>query len=496
MKTYYTIISKASTVLLFFMGTLTANFTDAQTGGATFEVGPTMMRGKVFPTSTLLNDEKVISFSGRETNFISCAYSDLYNPVTNTFSEAAMNLAHDASATVKLSDGRFLLMGGGENLGIAPGYATTEIYNPATSTFETKASMTMARMQHTGVQLADGKVLVVGAWYNNNGATYGEIYDIGLDAFSPTGALNDPRAQPNVFPTADGGAIVTSGWPSYGGAVKTTVEYYSSSTNSFSLQSSQLIPSDPDWIPFSTYTRPMDDCKMNDGSYLMMAYRNVTTLEYALLKFDPVTKLFSKINTLDSLADAFTDGGFADFVLNKADNFVYLIGFDAGFDPQRVSVVTVDLTTGAVYHPNSTFTLPSQEYFYASYTFMPASGKIMVMGVNETNSSYFTGTNKTYILTPQISIGTRDLTQHKMDVTLYPNPASNELNLRFNRDEVEKLLLQVFDITGQLIFEESKFSSKGIQTWPLNTTDLPNGVYLLRMLSAKNNYTQSFTIAK
>jgi hypothetical protein len=235
---------------------------------------------------------------------------------------------------------------------------------------------------------------------------------------------------------------------------------------------------------------------MNDGSYLMMAYRNVTTLEYALLKFDPVTKLFSKINTLDSLADAFTDGGFADFVLNKADNFVYLIGFDAGFDPQRVSVVTVDLTTGAVYHPNSTFTLPSQEYFYASYTFMPASGKIMVMGFNETNSSYFTGTNKTYILTPQISIGTRDLTQHKMDVTLYPNPASNELNLRFNRDEVEKLLLQVFDITGQLIFEESKFSSKGIQTWPLNTTDLPNGVYLLRMLSAKNNYTQSFTIAK
>jgi hypothetical protein len=62
MKTYYTIISKASTVLLFLMGTLTANFIDAQTGGATFEVGPTMMRGKVFPTSTLLNDGKVISF--------------------------------------------------------------------------------------------------------------------------------------------------------------------------------------------------------------------------------------------------------------------------------------------------------------------------------------------------------------------------------------------------------------------------------------------------
>jgi Secretion system C-terminal sorting domain len=496
MKTNYTIIFRASALLLFLIGTLNATLTTAQTGGATFEAGPNMMRGKIFPTSTLLNDGKVISFSGRETNFISCSYSDLYNPVTNTFSEATMNMPHDASATVKLSDGRFLLMGGGENLGIAPGYATTEIYNPSTGIFETKASMTMARMQHTGVQLADGKVLVVGAWYNTNGATYGELYDINLDTFTPTGAMNDPRSQPNVFPTADGGAIITGGWPSYGGAVKTSVEYYSAATNSFSLQSSQLIPSDPDWIPLSTYTRPMDDCKMNDGSYLMMAYRNVTTLEYALLKFDPVTKLFTKINTLSPLVDAFSDGGFGDFVLNKADNFVYLIGFDAGLDPQQVSVVTVDLTSGLVYHPNSTFTLPPQEYFYASYTFMPASGKIMVMGVNSSNSSYFNGTSKTYILTPQITIGTREIDENTIDLTCYPNPANNELNLRLNSKEAEKLSVEVFDIAGQLILEETKFSTKGIQTWNLNTSSLPNGIYLLRLLSAKKNYTQSFTIAK
>jgi hypothetical protein len=111
MKTYYTIISKASVILLFLIGSLNATLTKAQTGGATFEVGPTMMRGKIFPTSTILDNGKIISFSGRETNFVSCAYSDLYNPVTNTFSEAAMNMPHDASATVKLSDGRFLIDG-------------------------------------------------------------------------------------------------------------------------------------------------------------------------------------------------------------------------------------------------------------------------------------------------------------------------------------------------------------------------------------------------
>ena len=321
METYHTFIFNASIILLFLISGFT---TKAQTGGASFEVGPTMMRGKVFPTTTLLNNGKVISFSGRETNFISCAWSDLFDPISNTFSESPMNLAHDASATVKLSDGTFLLMGGGENLGVAPGYASTEIYNPATNTFVTKSSMTMGRMQHAGVQLTNGKVLVVGAWYNTSGASYGELYDPNLDSFTPTGALNDPRAQPNVYPTSDGGAIVTGGWPTYSGAVKTTVEYYSSSSNSFTLQSTQVIPADSGWVPISINTRPMDDCKLNDGSYLMLGYRNISTLEYALIKFDPATKLFSKINTLSPLIDEFTDGGFADFVLNKTDNFVYL----------------------------------------------------------------------------------------------------------------------------------------------------------------------------
>ncbi len=482
--------------MLFLIGLLTFTSTKAQTGGATFEVGPTMMRGKIFPTTSLLDNGKVISFSGRETNFISCAWSDLYDPTSNTFSEAAMNLAHDASATVKLADGNFLLMGGGENLGIAPGYATTEIYYPSTNTFVNKASMTMQRMQHTGVQLTNGKVLIVGAWYNTNGASYGEIYDPSLDSFTATGVLNDPRAQPNVYPTADGGAIITGGWPSYSGAVKTTVEYYSSSTNSFSLQSTQVIPSDSGWAPMSINTRPMEDCKLNDGSYLMMGYRNITTLEYALIKFNPTTKLFSKINTLSPLIDEFTDGGFADFVLNKTDNFVYLIGFDAGFDPQRVCVVTVDLTTGVVYHPNSTFTLPSQEYFYAAYTYMPASGKILVMGVNETNTSYFTGTNKSYILTPQITIGTKDLFQSTFDVACYPNPANNELNLNFKSNESEKYDIVLMDMTGQILYQEVKYSSAGMQTWNINTTNLSNGIYLLSIRSEKRNYNQSFTITR
>lgn len=497
MKMFTTQFKKAGLglALMVSAGLSTSNLS-AQTGGAIFTPGPTMMKAKIFPTSTLLDNGNVISFSGREYNFVSCQYSDLYSTAGNVFTETQMNFPHDASATAKLSDGRYYLLGGGENLGIAPGYATTEMYDQGTGTFTAKANMTMSRMQHAAVQLVNGKVLVVGAWYNNPGAQYGELYDTTTNSFTPAGALNDPRAQPVVFPTTDGGAIVTGGWPSYGGAVKTTVEYYSAATNSFTTQSAELIPADPGWVPMMSFTRLVSDSKMSNGKYLMMANRNITTPEYAILEFDPATKLFTKLTTSSPLRDSLTDGGFADFVLNKNDNMAYLIGFDSGYDPQRVCVVTVNLATGDVYHPTTTYTLPSAEYFYAAYTYIPSIGKILVMGINGGNTSYFTGTNKTYLLTPQITVGTTNLTRNNLDVRCYPNPAFDKLNVSFNSLSADNYTVELSDMLGRTCLRESKKASIGEQKWSLNTATLNPGMYVLSIQSGEKRHIQNLLINK
>lgn len=478
----------------FFLFALVLLFSQkgiAQSGGAIFQAGPNMMRGKIFPTATLLPNGNVITFSGRETGFISCSYSDMYDAINNTFTEKQMNIPHDASATVKLASGNYLLLGGGMDYGV-PAYPQTEMYYTALDTFVPIGSMNMSRMQHAGIQMANGEVLIVGAWYNPTGALYAEIFDTLSKTYTQVGALNDPRSQPMIFPTNDSGAIVTSGWDTYGGNIKTTVEYYSSLNKNFTLVSSELIPSDPGWVPIPVWTRPIEDCKMSNGKYLMMAYRTTPIAAYALVEFDPATKLFSIVNTSSPLRDSLTDGGFADFVLNSAGNMVYLVGFDSGYDPQRVSIVTVDLANGNTHHPNSTYTLPANEYFYSSYTYIPSVNKILVQGINGGNAGYFTGTEKTYLLTPTINVSTQNISKDDRKITCYPNPTPGRLSVVFNT-QINKINIALYDVQGRLV-ESNEIRNQA--TWETNLNYLQNGIYYLKFSANDVNETHKVVIAK
>jgi len=470
-----------------------ANF--AQSGGAIYESGPLMKRAKIYPISTLLSTGKIVSFGGREFNFISGSNSEIYDPITNTFSETTMNFPHDGSSVVKMRDGCFFIIGGSKNLGVAPGYATTEMYNPSTNSFDVKASMTMARMQMGAAQLNNGKVLIVGAWYNPNGALTSEIYDSSTNSFTKSGSLNQPRAYPIVIPTNDGGAVVAGGWPTYGGATYTNVEYYETSSGSFTTLSSQLITTDSGWVLSPVYTRPITDCRMSNGNYLMLASRYNPSLEYSFIIFNPTTKSFSKLNTNLPLADSLTDGGIFDFVLNKTNNMAYFLGADSGIVPLKLALVSVDLGSGHVYHPRNSFSLPNDEYLFPTMIYMPYNDKILVQGVSTTNLSYFFGTDKTYLLTPQFSVEIKNLTETKSRISLYPNPASDNLNIEFNGDVLSKLHVKLYDLVGKEVINDlvdiDKLSTGMIR---YNTSQLSEGFYKLIVLTNKDILVKTIII--
>ncbi len=474
---FFCTLSRLQGVLITGLLLLLTNFiADAQTGGAIYQTGPVMMRTKIYPFASVLNNGKIISFGGRENGFISCAYADLYDPSTNSFSESPMNFTHDMGAVAKLSDGRYFISGGGKDYGV-PAYATSEMYDYTTNTFIVKASMLAERVLVASAQLTGGKVLLAGAWYDNTAASFGELYDPVTDTYTATGALNQPRAQGIILPTTDGGAVLAGGWPVYGGAFFTNTEYYNTATNTFENLNSELIPADAGWLLNAIYTRPIDDSRMNNGNYILLAFRSAPNLEFALIEFNPSTRLFSKLITSEPISGALTDGGFWDLILNRADNIAYVLGAKAGTDPQQVCLVTVDLTTGHNYYPLTSFTLPAQEYLNPAMTYVSSTGKILLQGI----SSYpdnFNATNKTYLLTPQLQVGIAEASKKSVaHISCYPNPSSDLVTVKIDNTNTSDFALNIYNLLGELVKSE-KLKTNQEQ---INIADISNGIYTVEI---------------
>ncbi len=473
---------------------VTGTYGFSQTGGGQFQAGPDMNRTRIAPFPAVLPDGNVAIFGGREFDFVSCSYADFYNPSTNSFTEVVMNFPHDNSNVLKLSNGNYLIIGGSENLGVAPGYSSCEIYNPSTNTFTPTTSMTMARMMMGAAQLNNGNVLIAGAWYNPTGAQVAEVYDLVNNTFTQTGSLNEPRAYPNVLPTTDGGAVVFGGWPTYSGTTYTSVEYYEPVNGTFQTLSSQIIPADSGWL-MGTYLHPHADIRLANGNYLLMAYRYMPNMEYALITFNPDTKVFSKVNTNVPLIDSYTDGGFYDYTVDKNTNTAYLLGVDSASNPTSIALVSVNLTTGAVYHPASVFSLPASEYLSPAIAFMP-NGKILVAGVSSTPSDNFHATNKTYIITPT-TVGIENTNLLSNAVKCFPNPTVDNFTLAAQSLPEGDYNIMISDMSGREIrlFKEKVTGSQPVQ-WAFSTEFLHSGMYLLTVKGDNGFFATTLAVNK
>lgn len=128
-----------------------------------------------------------------------------------------MNYIHDYSAVCELANGTWLIAGGADDLGVAPGNNTAEIYDPSDNSFTPCSTMTYQRCSLSAARLANGNALIVGGWYDATSATYGELFNATTKTFSATGALNTPRSNTVVIATNDTGAVVFGGYYYYGG---------------------------------------------------------------------------------------------------------------------------------------------------------------------------------------------------------------------------------------------------------------------------------------
>jgi hypothetical protein len=78
-------------------------------------------------------------------------------------------------------------------------------------------------------------------------------------------------------------------------------------------------------------------------------------------------------------------------------------------------------------------------------------------------------------------------------IAIYPNPADNTLNLRFDSGDVSAAQVRIFNPLGQVVSEIRLDSKIGLNTYQLNLDELVSGEYCLQLNLTNESRVFKFT---
>ncbi len=79
------------------------------------------------------------------------------------------------------------------------------------------------------------------------------------------------------------------------------------------------------------------------------------------------------------------------------------------------------------------------------------------------------------------------------EVSLYPNPANNQVNLKFSSESSEYGQVEVYNINGAKIFSQAANINAGVNTVTINTADLTTGNYIVSLVTNEGITNKRFT---
>ena len=187
------------------------------------------------PTLTVLADGRVLIAGGRHglpdgSSFLASA--EIYDPATGQWSyTGSLNIARDSPKSVRLHDGRILLVGG-EGPWREEG-PTAELFDPQSGKWTLTGSMSIGWVEATLTVLQDGKVLRAGGRGSGYTLASAELYDPATGLWIMTGSMNVARAGHTATLLPDGRVLVAGGKDSSGALASS--EIYDPVTRTWSM---------------------------------------------------------------------------------------------------------------------------------------------------------------------------------------------------------------------------------------------------------------------
>ena len=140
--------------------------------------------------------------------------TDIYNPVTNSFTAGPpLNDVREAGTATLLPNGKVLIAGGDDNSGYP---VATELYDPVANSFAVGPSMNTGReLTANPALLPNGKVLIAGGWVFGSGVLAStELYDPVSNTFAAmasTASMSGPREFSTATLLPNGEVLIAGG---------------------------------------------------------------------------------------------------------------------------------------------------------------------------------------------------------------------------------------------------------------------------------------------
>jgi len=200
--------------------------------GASFRSTGAMAIARDSHTATLLPDAQVLVAGGYDDDGVNLSSSEIYNPVTGTWSATGPMVIARRGHTASLLPGGAVLVAGGWDDDVGS-LSSAELYNPVTGVWTATAPISVARSAHTATLLPDGSVLVTGGVASAGTAlASAEIYDPASGVWTDAGSMNAGRNAHTATLLANGRVLVAGGYPV---SSKDSTELFDPATRSWTV---------------------------------------------------------------------------------------------------------------------------------------------------------------------------------------------------------------------------------------------------------------------
>ncbi|HYV94285.1 MAG TPA: T9SS type A sorting domain-containing protein [Chitinophagales bacterium] len=174
-----------------------------------------------------------------------------------------------------------------------------------------------------------------------------------------------------------------------------------------------------------------------------------------------------------------------------------ILACGTGWNPSNSSTVVRLNTNGVVdstFATDGLFILDDGNQSYGTCITLQSDGKILVSGQDVTSDLAF----NQLIFRLDNLIGPTSIlpARHEAQIALYPNPASENVNVVFNEFEKGNLSMTIADAEGAVVYEKEIIITSSQQHFNLKTESLPAGIYFVTLMSEGEKTLQKLVITK